>query len=153
MKKILSLIMVFFLLCANTIFATEGDGAEETAPLSNETSVGLYYYDSWNKNYSSELYLSLGSRTKADFYFYDGNDYNEVKVGSLIPSEKIKLTLKEDHSQKNNPLKIFVASSKIGDGTISSNYVFKLSHSVDQREYLEWKVGLLNKLEIKNTIQ
>lgn len=38
----------------------------------------------------------------------------------------------------------------IGDGTISSNYVFKLSHSVDQREYLEWKVSLLNKLKIKN---
>lgn len=119
MKKILSLIMVFFLLCANTIFATEGEVAEKTVPLSNETSVGLYYYDSWNKNYSSELYLSLGSRTKADFYFYDGNDYNEVKVGNLIPSEKIKLSLKEDHSQENNPLKIFVTSSKTGDGTIS----------------------------------
>lgn len=38
----------------------------------------------------------------------------------------------------------------IGNGTISSNYVFKLSHSIDQREYLEWKVGLLNKLGIKN---
>ena len=38
----------------------------------------------------------------------------------------------------------------IGDGTISSNYVFKLSHSIDQREYLEWKVELLNKLGIKN---
>ena len=38
----------------------------------------------------------------------------------------------------------------IGDGTISSNYVFKLSHSIDQREYLEWKVNLLNKLGIKN---
>lgn len=38
----------------------------------------------------------------------------------------------------------------IGDGTISSNYVFKLSHSADQKEYLEWKVGLLNKLGIKN---
>ena len=38
----------------------------------------------------------------------------------------------------------------IGDGTISSNYVFKLSHSIDQREYLEWKVRLLNKLGIKN---
>lgn len=38
----------------------------------------------------------------------------------------------------------------IGDGTISSNYVFKLSHSADQREYLEWKVELLNKLGIKN---
>jgi len=38
----------------------------------------------------------------------------------------------------------------IGDGTISSNYVFKLSHSPLQREYLEWKVGLLNKYGIKN---
>lgn len=38
----------------------------------------------------------------------------------------------------------------IGDGTISSNYVFKLSHSTLQREYLEWKVGLLNRYGIKN---
>lgn len=38
----------------------------------------------------------------------------------------------------------------IGDGTISSNYVFKLSHSVEQKEYLEWKVNLLNKAGIKN---
>lgn len=38
----------------------------------------------------------------------------------------------------------------IGDGTISSNYVFKLSHSIYQREFLEWKIDLLNKLGIKN---
>lgn len=38
----------------------------------------------------------------------------------------------------------------IGDGTISSNYVFKLSHSTSQREYLEWKVGLLDRFGIKN---
>lgn len=38
----------------------------------------------------------------------------------------------------------------LGDGTISSNFVFKLSHSEKQREYLEWKVNLLNKYEIKN---
>lgn len=31
----------------------------------------------------------------------------------------------------------------LGDGTISSNYVFKLSHSEFQREFLEWKVKLL----------
>lgn len=31
----------------------------------------------------------------------------------------------------------------LGDGTISSNYVFKLSHSEAQREFLEWKVKLL----------
>ena len=38
----------------------------------------------------------------------------------------------------------------LGDGTISSNYVFKLSHSEAQREYLEWKVGLLDVHGIKN---
>lgn len=38
----------------------------------------------------------------------------------------------------------------LGDGTISSNYVFKLSHSEAQREFLEWKIDLLNKFEFKN---
>lgn len=38
----------------------------------------------------------------------------------------------------------------LGDGTISSNCVFKLSHSEAQREYLEWKVGLLDVHGIKN---
>lgn len=38
----------------------------------------------------------------------------------------------------------------IGDGTISNNYVFKLSHSILQKEYLEWKIQLLNKYKIKN---
>lgn len=38
----------------------------------------------------------------------------------------------------------------IGDGTISNNFVFKLSHSKDQLEFLEWKIKLLNELEIKN---
>lgn len=30
----------------------------------------------------------------------------------------------------------------LGDGTISSNYVFKLSHSEEQREFLKWKYDL-----------
>lgn len=38
----------------------------------------------------------------------------------------------------------------IGDGTISSNKVFKLSHGYKQKEYLEWKIDLLNKHGIKN---
>ena len=38
----------------------------------------------------------------------------------------------------------------IGDGTISSNYVFKLSHGEDQLEYLNWKINLLNQFNIKN---
>lgn len=31
----------------------------------------------------------------------------------------------------------------LGDGTISKNYVFKLSHCEQQRDYLEWKIKLL----------
>lgn len=38
----------------------------------------------------------------------------------------------------------------IGDGTISNNNVFKLSHSIEQKEYLMWKISLLNDLKIKN---
>lgn len=38
----------------------------------------------------------------------------------------------------------------IGDGTISSNYVFKMSHSGKQKEYLLWKINLLNQNKIKN---
>lgn len=38
----------------------------------------------------------------------------------------------------------------LGDGTISSNYVFKLSHSEAQREFLEWKIDSLNKFGFKN---
>jgi hypothetical protein len=38
----------------------------------------------------------------------------------------------------------------IGDGTISNNYVFKLSHTSEQLEYLEWKLKQLNDLDIKN---
>ena len=31
----------------------------------------------------------------------------------------------------------------LGDATISNNYVFKLSHCEQQRDYLEWKIKLL----------
>lgn len=38
----------------------------------------------------------------------------------------------------------------LGDGTISNNNVFKLSHGYNQKEYLEWKIKLLNEHGIKN---
>lgn len=38
----------------------------------------------------------------------------------------------------------------LGDGTISNNNVFKLSHGYKQKEYLEWKINLLNYYGIKN---
>lgn len=38
----------------------------------------------------------------------------------------------------------------LGDGTISNNNVFKLSHGENQKEYLEWKIKILNEFGIKN---
>ena len=58
-------------------------------------------------------------------------------------SRKIVKTLSKEQ-------KSLLIALLIGDGTISSNYVFKLSHSEHQSEFLKWKVELLNKLGIKN---
>ena len=58
-------------------------------------------------------------------------------------SRKIKKKLSKEQ-------KSLLIGLLIGDGTISSNYVFKLSHSTEQKEYLEWKIKLLNNLDIKN---
>lgn len=38
----------------------------------------------------------------------------------------------------------------LGDGTISNNHVFKLSHSIKQKDYLEWKINLLKEYGIRN---
>ena len=38
----------------------------------------------------------------------------------------------------------------LGDGTISNNYVFKLSHCEEQLDYLEWKVKQLNEAGLRN---
>lgn len=58
-------------------------------------------------------------------------------------SKKVKLKLSKEQ-------KSLLIALLIGDGTISSNYVFKLSHSEHQRQYLEWKISLLNKHNLKN---
>lgn len=58
-------------------------------------------------------------------------------------SRKIKKKLSKEQ-------KSLLIGLLIGDGTISSNFVFKLSHSIEQKEYLEWKVKLLDKFKIKN---
>lgn len=39
----------------------------------------------------------------------------------------------------------------LGDGTISSNNVFKLAHSTEQKDYLEWKIKQLKEAAIRNT--
>ena len=38
----------------------------------------------------------------------------------------------------------------LGDGTISSNYVFKIAHAKSQKDYLEWKIKQLNEYGIRN---
>lgn len=38
----------------------------------------------------------------------------------------------------------------LGDGTISNNFVFKLSHSIQQTEYLQWKIKQLDNAGLKN---
>ena len=49
----------------------------------------------------------------------------------------------------NKEQKSLLIALLLGDGTISSNYVFKLSHSEEQREFLEWKVKLASKSGFK----
>ena len=38
----------------------------------------------------------------------------------------------------------------LGDGTISNNYVFKITHCAEQLDYLEWKVKQLGEAGIRN---
>lgn len=38
----------------------------------------------------------------------------------------------------------------LGDGTISNNNVFKLSHCKEQRDYLEWKIKQLNNAGLRS---
>ena len=39
----------------------------------------------------------------------------------------------------------------LGDGTISNNNVFKLAHSTEQKDYLDWKINQLKEAAIRNT--
>ena len=50
----------------------------------------------------------------------------------------------------NSEQKRLLIAMLIGDGTISNNYVFKLSHCPEQIEFLKWKIDLLNKANLKN---
>lgn len=39
----------------------------------------------------------------------------------------------------------------LGDGTIANNNVFKLAHSIEQSDYLKWKIRLLGEYGIRNS--
>lgn len=49
----------------------------------------------------------------------------------------------------NKEQKSLLIALLLGDGTISNNFVFKLSHSEEQREFLEWKVNLAKEMGFK----
>ena len=50
----------------------------------------------------------------------------------------------------NKDSRSLLISLLLGDGTISNNNVFKLSHGYKQKEYLKWKIKALNNHGIKN---
>ena len=52
--------------------------------------------------------------------------------------------------KKTKEIRNILIGLLLGDGTISSNNVFKLSHSEKLLEYLQWKIDLLNKCGFKN---
>ena len=53
-------------------------------------------------------------------------------------------------SKINRDSRNLLIAMLLGDGTISNNYVFKLSHGWQQQEYLEWKIQQLNDAGIRN---
>ena len=53
-------------------------------------------------------------------------------------------------SKQNKDSRNLMIAMLLGDGTISNNYVFKLSHGYAQKEYLQWKINLLKEHGIKN---
>lgn len=53
-------------------------------------------------------------------------------------------------SKINKESRSLLIGMLLGDGTISSNNVFKIAHSEDQKNYLEWKVKQLNNHGLKN---
>lgn len=57
---------------------------------------------------------------------------------------------KKINKKLNKDQKSLLIGLLLGDGTISNNYVFKLAHSYKQKEFLKWKIELLDKYNIKN---
>lgn len=58
---------------------------------------------------------------------------------------RIKIQRKMTKEQKS-----LLIALLLGDGTISNNFIFKLCHALEQKEYLLWKINQLNANNIKN---
>jgi hypothetical protein len=74
-----------------------------------------------------------------------------VKVQRLTLNHKftkcVTIVMKTKFNKSSRNLLIAML---LGDGTISNNFVFKLSHCQEQKEFLQWKINLLNNFGIKN---
>ena len=126
MKKILSLLIVLFLITTNVIFATETEqnNSEPDPQSEHSPDAGLYFYTETGPDtygYINNLGLSLGAERRGDFYFFDGSSYTKIDIGNLIPSENIKLALKLVRQSSEDPgvVKTTVLSSATGTGTVS----------------------------------
>jgi hypothetical protein len=53
-------------------------------------------------------------------------------------------------TKTNRQSRNLIIALLLGDGTICNNNVFKLSHGHKQKEYLEWKIKLMNANGIRN---
>lgn len=65
-------------------------------------------------------------------------------------NHKLKHTFIVMKSKINKESRNLLIGLLLGDGTISNNNVFKLSHSIKQKDYLKWKIKMLNNYGLRN---
>jgi len=70
--------------------------------------------------------------------------------GQIVINNKLAKCIVKMKTKINKDSRNLLIALLLGDGTISNNYVFKLSHGYKQKEYLEWKIDLLKKHGLKN---
>lgn len=72
----------------------------------------------------------------------------------MLIKNNLYMGIKKSYKKRQNKItkesRNLLIGLLLGDGTISNNYVFKLSHATQQRAYLQWKIDLLNRYGIKN---
>ena len=73
-----------------------------------------------------------------------------LKGSTTKLNHKLKHTLIVMKSKITKESRNLLIGMLLGDGTISNNYVFKLAHCADQKDYLEWKIKQLGEAGIRN---
>jgi hypothetical protein len=72
-------------------------------------------------------------------------------MGKVQRLNLIKTFLKDMKTKINKESRDLLIALVIGDGTICNNNVLKLSHCIEQEDYLKWKIDLLNKHGLRNS--